>query len=470
MHDILLISDDVAGEKMAGPGIRAWEVSRRLAKHFRVALAVPDYSPRSGDPDFYRRLPFELHAYSVTEPERLLELARGSKIVITQGYVLSKFPGLKALDVHLICDLYVPFPLENLFVHKWKVPNLKDREFIHLNDLRVFNDQVMAGDHFLCASERQRDLFTGALLSLDRINPEVLDLCPDLEDLISVVHFGITEDEAEPLATGPRERVIRGVLPGVKDTDILFFWGGVITNWYDPATMLRAFARAQEKNPALKLFFIAKRHPNPLLPEFDLANEAVKLSGELGLLGRSVFFNENWIDYERKGLYFQEADIGISIHKTHFETYYSFRIRLLDYLKYELPILCTDGDYFADLVRKEGLGLTVASGAEEDLVRAMLELAGDPEMRRAIKMRLSEVKKRFTWDRVTEPLVAHCRKVLAGGAAKIRRPGRAEIARICSLEAEGPARQAGRELFWPFLHRLPFGMMTRIKRLLSRVR
>lgn len=473
MPDILLISDDVAGEKMAGPGIRAWEMSKRLAKHFKVALAVPDYSPRSGDPSFYRSLPFELHTYSVQAPERLLDVVRQSRIVITQGYVLSKFPGIKDLDVHLICDLYVPFPLENLFVHKWKVANLKDREFIHLNDLRVFNDQIMAGDHFLCASERQRDLFTGALLSLNRINPEILDLCPDLDDLISVVPFGITgddEDPPAPAADAPRERVIRGVLPGIEDTDILLLWGGVITNWYDPATLLRAFARARETNPAIKLFFLAKRHPNPLLPEFDLANEAVKLAGDMGLLDRSVFFNENWVDYERRGLYFREADIGISIHKTHFETYYSFRIRLLDYLKNELPILCTDGDYFAALVRKEGLGLTVASEDEDGLVRAILELAGDAEKRREIKGRLASVKKRFTWDNVTKPLVAHCRKVLTGEAPKLRRPGAAEIAQVCSLAPEGRVRKAGKKIFWSFLHKLPFGVMTRIKRLLRNVR
>jgi glycosyltransferase involved in cell wall biosynthesis len=457
---------------MAGPGIRAWEVSKRLAKHFKVGLAVPDYSPRSGDPSFYRSLPFELHTYSVQAPEPLLDLARRSRIAITQGYVLSKFPGLKDLDVHLICDLYVPFPLENLFVHKWKVANIKDREFIHLNDLRVFNDQIMAGDHFLCASERQRDLFTGALLALDRINPQVLDLCPDLDDLISVVHFGITRDDEDPNPDGgaARERVIRGVLPGVGDDDIILFWGGVITNWYDPATLLRAFARARASNPALKLFFIARRHPNPLLPEFDLANEAVRLAGEMDLLGRSVFFNENWIDYERKGLYFREADIGISIHFTHFETYYSFRIRLLDYLKYELPIICTDGDYFAGLVQKEKLGLTVGSEDEDGLVKAILELAGDAAMRREIKGRLASVKERFSWDNVTKPLVAHCRKVLAGEAPKLRRPGPAEIARITSLEPEGPARKMGKRLFWPLLHRMPFGVMTRIKRLLRRVR
>jgi hypothetical protein len=99
-------------------------------------------------------------------------------------------------------------------------------QVIHMNDLRVFNDQVLHGDHFLCAWERQKDLFVGSLLSLLRINPEILDMMPSLDDLISVVHFGITPDGGEE--TG--ERVIRGRIPGIEDDDILLFWGGVIIN------------------------------------------------------------------------------------------------------------------------------------------------------------------------------------------------------------------------------------------------
>jgi len=232
MYDLLVISDDVAGEKMAGPGIRAWELSKTLARHFKVALAVPDYSSPGSDPAFSKDLPFGLFAYSQANPAVLKDLGTKSRIILFQGYILSKFPFLKDLAAYLICDLYVPFPLENLFVHREKVPRLADREFIHLNDLRVYNDQLLHADHFLCASERQRDLFAGSLLSLDRINPEILDLSPSLDDLISVVPFGITPDD-EPEAAG--ERVIRGRRPGIAEGDIVLLWGGVIPNGFDPA-------------------------------------------------------------------------------------------------------------------------------------------------------------------------------------------------------------------------------------------
>jgi glycosyltransferase involved in cell wall biosynthesis len=467
MYDVFLISDDVAGEKMAGPGIRAWELSKSLAKHFKVALAVPDYSSRGSDPAFYENLPFELFFYSQASPGVLKEVGEKSRIVLVQGYILSKFPFLKDLPAYLICDLYVPFPLENLFVHKWKVPNLADREFIHLNDLRVFNDQVLHGDHFLCASERQKDLFVGSLLSLDRINPEILDMTPSLDDLISVVHFGITPD-SEVEATG--ERVIRGRIPAVAEDDILFFWGGVITNWYDPPTLLTAFRDALRENPKLKLYFIAKRHPNPLLPEFDAANQAVRLAHEMGLADKHVFFNENWIEYRRKGLYFREADIGISIHMTHFETYYSFRIRLLDYLKYELPILCTKGDFFAGLVEKESLGLTVESEDPAGLTRAMLALAGDAEERARIKARLAQVKTRFTWDVTTKPLIEHCGRVLDGRARKKKRPAVQDIVTITAAEQRPSIpRRIGKRYLSTLIAKLPFRVGTRIKKLVRRV-
>ncbi len=467
MYDVFLISDDVAGEKMAGPGIRAWELSKALAKRFKVALAIPDYSAHGSDPSFYENLPFELFYYSQAGPKVLKEVGERSRIVLVQGYILSKFPFLKDLPAYLICDLYVPFPLENLFVHKWKIASRTDRDFIHLNDVRVFNDQVLSGDHFLCASERQKDLFVGSLLSLDRINPEILDMTPSLDDLISVVHFGITpDDEAE--AKG--ERVIRGRIPAIRDDDILFFWGGVITNWYDPPTLLTAFRDALREDPRLKLYFIAKRHPNPLLPEFDAANQAVKLANEMNLADKHVFFNENWIEYRRKGLYFREADIGISIHMTHFETYYSFRIRLLDYLKYELPILCTKGDFFAGLVEEERLGLTVESGDVADLTRAMLTLAGDRAERERIRARLALVKTRFTWENTTKPLVEHCRRVLDGRAQKKKRPGAADIASITAVgQKPSIPRRIGKRYLSGLLMKLPFHVGARIKKLVRRV-
>jgi hypothetical protein len=183
MSEILLVSDDVVGVRMAGPGIRAWEMARVLARRFKVILAVPDFPKSDADRTFFEAAPFEVFFYDAARPEMLLQRAEAVRIVIVQGYVLSKFPGLRDLDRPIVADIYDPFVLENLFIHQRKIVNLRDREAVHLHDLGVFNELLQRGDHFLVASDRQKDLVTGCLLALARIGPEALDAGAALDPL-----------------------------------------------------------------------------------------------------------------------------------------------------------------------------------------------------------------------------------------------------------------------------------------------
>lgn len=461
MHDVMIISDDVVGEKMAGPGIRAWELARCLSRHFKVILAIPDYSYKSNKTDFFTDLSFDVVSYSLKIPSFIQSVAEKSRIILTQGFILSKFPGIKSLPVHLICDLYVPFPLENLFVHKAKIPDLKDREFIHHNDLRVFNEQLIYGDHFLCASQRQKDLFIGSLMSLNRVNPQILDSSPSLEDLISVVPFGISGEDAADVES----KVVRKRFPQIKEDDILLLWGGVLSNWFDPVTLIKAFRDALEVKQNLKLFFLSTKHANPLTPPFEMAREAVRISDELDLTGKFVFFNKDWVAYSQRGAYFRDADIGVSIHKTHFETYFAFRTRILDYLKHGLPIICTEGDYFAELVEREKLGIIVGSERRDELKNAIVTLASDSGLRTEIRVRIEKIREYFDWERVTEPLVRYCRKVLAGEIKKKSLPSRKDIAFICSLRRESFLKKTAKKYIWLLFQRLPLSSGAKIRRL-----
>ena len=427
-YDILIISDDVVGPRMAGPGIRCWEMAKTLARHFRVALAIPDYSYSPDKNTFFQALPFSLFRYSLGQPRLIKELTAASRILIAQGYILSKFPFLPALPIHFVVDIYVPFVLENLFTHRSTTPNLKDRQAIHLHDLRVFNDQLRRGDHFLCATARQRDLLLGCLLSLNRLTPEVVDQSPELDDLVSVVPFGIEEEDAPSTRLS---RPLRLLFPQIGEKDIILLWGGVLTNWFDPITLLYAFQEAVQEKPRLKLVFLSTCHPNPLLPKFAMAQKAINVARELGLLNRFVFFNETWVDYPDRAAYFAEADIGVSIHQKHLETEFSFRTRILDYLKHELPIICTEGDYFAELVAEEELGMVVPAGGRAELKGAILRLAEDEALRGRIKEKMRPVRERYTWSRVLEPLRAHCEQVLAGKVKSWPMPLKRELKYVC---------------------------------------
>lgn len=458
VYDVFLISDDVVGEKMAGPGIRAWELAKCLARQFKVVLAVPDYSYKSSEPKILKGIDFEVMDYSLSDSVLIEKTGKKSRIIIIQGYVLSKFPVIKTLKAHLICDLYVPFPLETLFIHQKKIQSLKDREYVHSKDLKVYNEQLKHGDHFLCANIRQRDLFAGSLLSLNRINPLYLDQSHALDSLISVVPFGISEEDSPKEEKGKRD-FIRGKFPQIQEDSILFLWGGVISNWFDPLTLIRAVQKAAVQNPKIKLLFLSTQHANPLLPSLDMARQAESLSRNLGLTGKNVFFNDEWVDYQKRGDYFKAADVGVSIHINHFETYYSFRTRILDYLKYELPILCTEGDYFSELVDKETIGISVGSQKKDELTSALLKLAGDPRFYQKAEDRIKEVKKRFYWERVSEPLVQYCTRVLSGEEQKKTVPVKDVKEKKKSL------KEAGRKHFWYIFQKIPMKISSKFRRI-----
>ena len=461
-YDVLIISDDVVGSRMAGPGIRCWEMAKVMARHFKVALAFPDFSYISADDALFKDISFDIYRYSLAQPDVLKKVADSTRIAIIQGYILSKFPFLSHLPVHLVVDVYVPFVLENIFTHRSTTDNLKDRQAIHLYDLRVFNDQLRRGDHFLCATPRQRDLIFGSLLALNRITPQIADQVSAIDDLISVIPFGLEEEE-RPLRL--LNQPLRRLFPEIGEGDIIILWGGVLTNWFDPLTLIQAFYEAVQTEPRLKLVFLSTTHPNPLLPKFAMAQKAMNLAQELGLLNRFVFFNQTWIDYRERSAYFSAANVGISIHQKHLETEYSFRTRILDYIKHELPIICTEGDYFADLVAREELGIVVPAGGKAELRKAILRLATDKELREMIKEKMRRLKEKFGWSQVLQPLIAHCQKVLAGKAMIWPVPSKQELKYVCLPYRENWIKKSLKRFMGNKLFKLPWRLIARLRRI-----
>ena len=71
--------------------------------------------------------------------------------------------------------------------------------------------------------------------------------------------------------------------------------------------------------------------------------QVMALSDELGLTGKTVFFND-WTPYDRRQDVYLDATAIVSLHHAHLESRFSFRTRLLDALWGRVPIVCTSGD------------------------------------------------------------------------------------------------------------------------------
>ena len=390
---IMVATADTLTERMAGPAIRAWRIASELAADHDVKLVSTSRADITHDA-------FEIGHVPVGR--QLAALVDWCDICIFQGWVMAGQACFDRTDRLFVVDVYDPLHLEQLEQGR-EVD--EDGRWRHVADATaVLNHQLAKGDFFLCASQKQRDLWMGHLASLGRVNPATYDADPGLDSLIDVVPFGISDDP--PVRTAP---AIKGVMAGVGPDDTVILWGGGVYNWFDPLTLIRAVDRLRVPRPDVRLVFLGMRHPNPLIPEMRMAVAARQLADELGLTGTHVIFNEEWVAYDQRQNFLLDADIGVSTHLHHVETDYSFRTRILDYLWASLPIVSTTGDAMADLIDHHGLGLTVPPDDVEALEAALLRLLDDADFAQRCRTNIAQVVPDLRWSKVLEPVVAFCR-------------------------------------------------------------
>lgn len=391
---ILVVTDDVLSQAMAGPAIRAWHMADELAGdgHEVRLVTTTDICERRSD------------RFGVEAPNggRWTELEDWAEVVVHQGYALTKVPALRDSSKIMVADVYDPIQLEVLELSK-NTPEPERTDAIDIA-VRVLNDQLKRADFVLCASEKQRDLWLGTLASLGRVSGPNYDSDPTLHRLIDVVPFGLP---AEPPVKG--ESAIRGAVAGIGPGDRVIIWGGGIYNWFDPLTLIEAVDRLKGRIPTVRLFFMGGRHPNPLTPEMRMSYDAQRLSDSLHLTGVHIFFNEGWVDYEQRHNYLLDADVGVSLHLDHIETAFSFRTRILDYIWAGLPIVATAGDAFAEMIERDSLGIVVPPADVEATAEALWSILDDGELAEKLSRSAAEARSAFAWPRAMQPLVDFCR-------------------------------------------------------------
>jgi glycosyltransferase involved in cell wall biosynthesis len=400
--DILVITRDHIGERMASPGIRMYNIARVLAKRLpdrKVTLALPPDSVLPG------ALPFDIVPY---ERSAVLAAARRSAVLISNYYPPYLYPLMARKRV--ILDLFSPFT-ERLEVAHSK-GRASDAYFASYG--RELVAQMLLSDLVLCATNRQRDLYFGMLAALGRVDPDIYDKDHWLSKMIVLAPFGVRD--GEPKAT---KRVLRGVWPGIAERDTILIWNGVIIDWYDLETLISAIGNISHHRSDIKLFFLGTEHPdNPNVPKLQglgggTVRAALRQCEELGLLDRQVFFNFDWVDYDGTANFLSEADIGVCTYFNNVETRFAFRSRYLDLLWAELPILCTQGDVWAEMVAAKPLGVAVPERDEPALRTAIERLADDTPFVIECKRNLQEERERFRWERVLERLVCYCQDMPA---------------------------------------------------------
>ena len=395
---LLIITHEAIGPKMAGPGIRAWEIACALSQRLDVMLAAPGNPTRS-----YPGL--RVFGYDVGDPEfrSLAPILASADVVMACGSLFVRIPQLRQLYKPAIVDLE-PFDLEKLAQSGSIEPQYRARNdqesMLHL---RL---EGTIGDFYICSSERQRDFWLGMLLATGRVNAETYGQDPTLRSLIDAVPFGLPAERPQK-----RRAVLKGAHPGIGPKDKVLLWSGGLWQWFDPLTLIDALTHVLRTRQDVKLFFQAGRHfDTSTVPEMPIYAQTLEHCRALGLLDRHVFFGD-WIPYDERADYLLEADLGLSTHHDNLESHFATRTRLLDYIWAGVPVLATAGDTLVDSIAQRGLGRTVPPGRPDLLAQAILDMLADEGLRERVKLNAEAVREELTWTRAVEPIAGFLNRV-----------------------------------------------------------
>lgn len=400
---IVVVSSDSIGEKMAGPGIRYFQIASMLSKEHEVVLLVPNSVTPVRN----------LNIIKLTT-KNLKTSMNQADIIIIQGMTMFKYSFIKKFNGSIIIDLYDPTMLEML--------EIRTRKYEYYIDLEIVKEQLKYGDFFICASEKQKDLWIGMLLAIGRITPVDYNKDKSLSKFIGIVPFGI-EQSTPVKKSNPYLK-----FSDIKEDDKILVWGGGIWDWLDPFTLIHALYRIVQSRQDIKIVFMGTKHPTQSSIQMKAANEAILLAEKYGLIGKSIFFND-WVPYAERDQYLKYAFAGVSFHINHLETKYSFRTRILDYIWCQLPMILTEGDLLADIIQENVCGITVKEKDIDAIEKAIIRLVEDEYLYQTFKNNLNNLKEKYFWESVLKDLTQYCssptknferKKELVGRSLKLK--------------------------------------------------
>jgi glycosyltransferase involved in cell wall biosynthesis len=413
---LLLLCPNPVGERMRGLGIRYTEIARALhGDGVEVTLAAPAVEGAA---------PEGVHCttWSLDRLRPLRTLLAGVDAVLAPPGPPHVMRALRRADARVAIDLYDPVPLEVLERFRGARSPLRTLHSTTATD--QLEDALRTGHFYVCASERQRDLWLGALLVLGLLTPAAHDRDPTLRSLIDVMPFGVPTAPPRP---GAAAHAIRERFAQICPEDRVLLWNGGLWRWLDAPSAIRAVARVRANGTSVRLVFMGASEAGGAAQALAEARATVARER----LGEAVLFNDRWVDYHERGAWLLDADAAISTHRDHLETRFAFRTRLLDCLWAGLPPVVTGGDELAAQIARLDLGAVsepddvagLAAGIEVVLARG----------RDAYAPRLRAAAEAYTWPRVVAPLRAFVTgrdRDVSVAPSPLARPGAAPARRV----------------------------------------
>jgi glycosyltransferase involved in cell wall biosynthesis len=357
MFNVVIHTADVVGERMAGPGIRAWHFAREIAEVAPVTLVAKLNGSRPSAE------PFAVLERGTPEAR---DAFRAASVLVGQpkrGFFK------KRRGQHIIYDLFDPVVLE-LHELYGSAPSVRQRIHIAAEWSRLVFALRFA-DLLMCASPQQKRFYQ-QLQSGDAawIN----------------VPFGIDLADVRRCSPSP---------------DNIVIWGGGAWEWLDPKLAVDAVVALNREGVRCRLLFLGRARPDAHIVE---RRRESRFDEILGAGGPYVSANSQWIPFRERLSWLQSGKVAIMLHLPTAEAEYSIRTRLFDAIAAGVPVVATERGFAADLVEREKIGLVVPPSDVDAVAAAIRRLLTDDEFHAACVRNLERIRPRFTWDVVTTPL------------------------------------------------------------------
>lgn len=356
---VLVATDDVIGEEMAGSATRAWELAlslRRAGHDVRLTAAPGSQPPARGGPSLNHRPSWSWADAVVAPPWSLPPRAfLAGHLLIIDGVT----PLLAELDA---------MPPSPVVIRRRRTASAR----LPLVAARA--------DAILTAGPNQVEWWS------DRIRGRFG--LPYLN-----VPFGIPDDP-------PPAEV--GSVPSVPPDWAMVLWWGGVWPWLDLQTLLAA--RARLGAAPVSVVVPTSDRPGRSAPGIT-ADALFDMARSHGLKPPQVVALENWVPYPDRHLILNRASLVAVLHHPSEEAALSFRTRALDAVWAGVPVLLTEGGEAARQTRENGWGGVVGPGDPKATASAMELLLGDREQARC-RLAISQTRENWTWSRVTKDLIA----------------------------------------------------------------
>jgi glycosyltransferase involved in cell wall biosynthesis len=371
---VLILVHGGVGERMSGPAIRAWSLAQALSEHHEVTAVI--------DGELPSRVTHPLRVVRATRPRVIFETMRHDVVMAAcqPPYALT---AARARGAITVADHYDPGDLE---LGTLDGVERRLRTFRALRRLQHGHADIV-----LCAGEAQRRILLSELEQIGRGSSR--------GPSVGIVPFGLSEAPTRTDATP-----LRDAFPEIEASDKIVLWWGKIWRWFDAETAIRAFAPLSEARSDIKLVITAGPPPDPRTEAFSIERKARQVAEELGLLGRTVFFLEEWLPYEDRHHCLHEADLGLTLHANTPEAEVAARARYMDYAWAGLPCVLAYGDEISAEFGRAGFAELVAPGDTDAVTQAVTRMIDSPELLRDARAAGAELAERYRWTTLAQEL------------------------------------------------------------------